>query len=68
VIELLTPRQRELIAHLWEDVGWPEQARREGFCRRLIGRPHPRTIAEASMLIDALKSMARRGYSGRRAR
>lgn len=60
-----SPLQLAKVRHLWEDLGWREEKRRQGFARRVCGHPWPQTEAEASALIEALKSMVLRGYRDR---
>lgn len=62
---LPTPLQLRKIRHLWEDLGWRESERRVGFCRRVTGQPWPQDREQANQLIEALKSMVRRGYRER---
>jgi hypothetical protein len=61
-------KQLWMLRQLFAELEWTEAARREGFCKRLCGKPWPQTRAEASVLIEALKNMHGRGYSERAGR
>lgn len=63
--ELPTPGQQGLISHLWQDLGWRGERRIEFTKRVCGGHAWPQTRAEAAALIEALKSMVRRGYDQR---
>jgi hypothetical protein len=60
-----TRGQLKMMRHLFDDLGWFDRARREGFCRRMCGEPEPRTREQANKVIEALKAMVRRGYGER---
>lgn len=62
--QLPTPGQQGMLMHLWKDLGWTGTRRLE-FSKRVVGRAWPQTRAEASKLIEALKSMRERGYDER---
>ena len=65
-LELPTSGQLGVIRHLWEDLGWHETDRRQGFTARVCsGHPWPQSREEANKLIEALKAMVKRGSSGR---
>jgi len=67
--ELPTSEQMKKIRHLFEDLGWHETERRQGFAKRQCnGHPWPQDRAEANQLIEALKAMVRRGYRERKPR
>lgn len=62
--ELPTPQQMALMAHLYAHWGW-SGPRQQGFNRRVCGAPWPQTRAAATKIIEALKAMQARGYTGR---
>jgi hypothetical protein len=67
--DLPTPAQLAKIRHLWEDLGWRESERRQGFCRRVCdGNPWPQNREQANRLTEALKAMVLRGYRERKPR
>lgn len=59
VVRLATPWQLEKLAELIETLGWSE-ARWGGVLKQAIGRPYPRTSAEAAKCIDAVKAVLKR--------
>lgn len=58
----ITPKQQALIDALFTRLGW-DQRRRDGFCRKLLGRPWPQTNAEVTRLLNLLRAMGSR-YPG----
>ena len=66
IIDLVTPRQIELINHLFFDINWQEPERRVGFIQKLTGKTRVATSKEAQRVIEALKAMKQRGYSERK--
>jgi hypothetical protein len=56
------PAQLSMIEGLLAQVGFNDPERRQGFCRRVIGRPWPQTRAEANKVFEALKAMVKRGW------
>lgn len=60
--ETVTPAQQKRINDLYEELGWKESKRRQGFNRRVVGKPWPQTREEAIKIIEALKAMLARGY------
>ena len=56
------PAQLHMIRHHFEQVGFTETERQQGFCRRIIKKPWPQTRAEANKIFEALKAMIARGY------
>lgn len=62
---LVTPAQLKKLGDLYQELGW-EKNRQVGFNRRVCGRPWPQTRADANKVIEALKKMLARGYSGER--
>lgn len=56
------PAQLKMIEHQFEQLGFFETERRQGFCRRTIKKPWPQTRAEANKIFEALKAMIARNY------
>lgn len=56
------PAQLKMIEHHFEQLGFEEVERRQGFCRRVIKKPWPQTRAEANKIFEALKAMVARNY------
>lgn len=56
------PAQLKMIEHHFEQLGFDEAERRQGFCRRVIKKPWPQTRAEANKIFEALKAMVARNY------
>ena len=61
-----TPHQQQKLTELWAQLGWDQQ-RRMGFARRVCGAPWPQNRRDAGKVIEALKAMLQRGYTGERA-
>lgn len=55
-----TPGQQRLITALFEQLGWDDQRRRMGFCRRQCGHPWPQSQVHADQVIEGLKAMVMR--------
>lgn len=56
------PAQLKMIEYQFEQLGFQEAERRQGFCRRVIKKPWPQTRAEANKVFEGLKAMlARKG-------
>lgn len=62
---LVTPAQLKKLGDLYQELAWAPN-RQVGFNRRVCGRPWPQTRADANKVIEALKKMLARGYSGER--
>lgn len=56
------PAQLKMIEHQFEQLGFFEEERRQGFCKRMIKKPWPQTRAEANKVFEALKAMIARNY------
>lgn len=56
------PAQLKMIEHNFEQLGFHETERRQGFCQRMIKKPWPQTRAEANKVFEALKAMVARNY------
>lgn len=54
----ITPRQQEVIAALFRQVGMTDRGRQMNFARRQCKVPWPQTQAHADQLIEPLKAMA----------
>lgn len=54
--------QLRYMAALFKEIGMHEDAMRESFCRRLIGKSMPGRKYEANTVIEGLKKMTARGY------
>jgi hypothetical protein len=61
VMSLMSLEQQTMIVDLVRRLGWNE-VRYRGFCLKVVKKPEPRTIYEASKIIEAFKSMIRRDY------
>jgi hypothetical protein len=56
-----SPAQADKINELFNTLGWIENDRREGFCRRQCnGHPWPQTRDEAKAVTEGLKAIIRR--------
>ena len=63
VIRLISTAEESFIKDMLDKLGWtPNPKRYEGFCRRVIKQPAPRTQREAEKIIEALKDMVHRNY------
>lgn len=58
----ITPKQQALIDALCVRLGW-DQRRRDGFCRKVLGRAWPQTNQEVTRLLNLLRAMGQR-YPG----
>lgn len=58
----MTGLQREMMFGLYHDIGATDVRRQAGIAQKAVGKPWPFTVAEAQKMIEALKSMKRRGY------
>lgn len=58
----ITPKQQALIDALFARLGW-DQRRRDGFCRKVIGKPWPQSNGEVTRLLNLLRAMGQR-YPG----
>lgn len=56
----ITRRQQEVLAALFDQIGWPERHKQMAFCRRQFGMPWPQTQAHADKLFEPLKAIALR--------
>lgn len=56
------PVQLKLLDYLFEQLGFFETERRQGFCQRMLKKPWPQTRSEANKVIEALKAMNAREY------
>ena len=56
------PAQLKMIEHLFEQLGFFEAERRQGFCQRVIKKPWPQTRTDANKVFEALKAMVARNY------
>lgn len=56
------PAQLKIIQRYFEQIGFIDGDRQQGFCRRVIKKPWPQTRAEANKIFEALKAMLARGY------
>jgi len=59
---VIRPKQQALIEALFARIGW-DQRRRDGFCRKVIGRPWPQTNQEVTRVLNVLRAMGQR-YPG----
>jgi len=57
VERFISDEQRKLIAKLYKDLGWTEEARQKGFNRRIIGRELPLTNKQGNKIVQALRAM-----------
>lgn len=57
-----TDAQQDKLRGLWVALGLTDPTRQQAICKRQTGHPWPQTWAEASKLIDTLRSMAARGW------
>ena len=55
----ITEPQQAYLDRLFAELGW-DQPRRDGLCRRVLGRPWPQTNADVTALLKILRPMARR--------
>ena len=62
-LESVSKAMLELIEHLWEDARIYQGKSRQGFTKRITGKPWPQTIDDGSKLIEALKGVVERRSS-----
>ncbi|GEM_PF-6605723 len=66
----ISAKQQGYLDRLFANLGW-EQVRRDGFCRKVIGRAWPQTNQEVTRLLNLLRAMGQRypgGYDRARER
>lgn len=56
----ITPRQQQVLAALYRQVGWDDRGRQIAFSRRQIKLPWPQTQVHADAIIEPLKAIALR--------
>ncbi|MDI3480808.1 MAG: hypothetical protein PWQ97_463 [Tepidanaerobacteraceae bacterium] len=59
--DIVSQGQLKKMEHLYEDIGLFDKRRQIGFNKRMTGHAWPQTREEANKVIEALKSMIKRG-------
>jgi len=57
VERLISEEQRTLIARLYQQLGWKDEARQHGMNRRIIKRDQPLTNKQGNKIVQALQAM-----------
>ncbi|SFI90681.1 regulatory protein GemA [Brevibacillus centrosporus] len=61
---IVGPWQAQKIRQLFDELGWHEADRQQGFTKKMIGKPWAQTRSEANKIIEGLKAMLKRQKMG----